>query len=124
MPSLKYVVDGRPDDLERLFAAAWTGIQHAQHRRRERRRRLNRIKRGATLRPGPQTPLWNALAATIRPLLRRAGAKTLLATELGLHRARMTDFFVHRSAMPDAERTLLLLKWYGRKRPHRQRYPL
>ncbi len=77
-----------------------------------------RIRRGATLRPGVDTPLWRALVAAVRPLLQRRGAKALLAHELGLHRGRITEFFVKRTAMPDAERTLLLLEWYRKNRPH------
>ena len=116
MPSLKYAAEGRPLDVELLLDAAWSGFQNQRRRRQEHRRRLNRIRRGATLRPGPKTPLWNALVDAIRPLVRRPGAKAILAAELGLHRARMTDFFVNRSGMPDAERTLLLIEWYCRNR--------
>lgn len=76
--------------------------------------------RGATVRPGAATPLWLALAAEVRPHLRRYGAKSLLARELGLDPSRVTEFFGRRSAMPDAERTLMLLEWLGRqKRPPR-----
>ena len=74
--------------------------------------------RGATLRPGADTPLWLALVAAIRPQLHRRGAKALLGHELGVHRGRITEFFVQRTAMPDAERTLLLLEWLGRQRAH------
>ncbi|MDB6115176.1 MAG: hypothetical protein JWQ83_1217 [Lacunisphaera sp.] len=74
------------------------------------------IRRGATLRPGVDTPLWRALVTAIRPLLQRRGAKALLARELGLHRSRLTQFFVKQAAMPDAERTLLLLEWYRKQR--------
>lgn len=70
--------------------------------------------RGATLRPGGQTPLWNALVAAVAPLLRRRGAKTLLARELALDPSRITEYFVTRTAMPDAERTMELLIWLGR----------
>ncbi len=75
------------------------------------------VRRGATLRPGSDTPCWNLLVADIAPQLRRRGAKALLARELGLHRARMTDFFVRRAAMPDAERLLRLLAWRARQAP-------
>ena len=74
------------------------------------------IRRGATLRPGVDTPLWRALSVAIKPLLKRRGAKALLAAELGLHRSRITCYFVTGTAMPDAERTLLLLDWFGRQR--------
>ena len=79
-----------------------------------------RRPRGATLRPGPDTPLWLVLAAAVAPRLRKRGARAALARELGLHRMRMTEFFVARNAMPDAERTLALLLWLARE----QRTPL
>ncbi len=71
--------------------------------------------RGSTVRPGGATPRWLALVAAVRPHLRRRGEKSLLARQLGLHPARMHEFFIARSAMPDAERTLLLLGWLRRK---------
>jgi len=74
-----------------------------------------RTKRGATLRPGPETPLWNALIAMAEPTLRRRGAKATLARELGLHRARVSEYFGRRSSMPDAERALQLLVWLSRQ---------
>jgi hypothetical protein len=82
---------------------------------RARRKRLPRpvIPRGKTLRPGPETSCWNLLADAVTPLLRRRGAKALLARELGLNRGRITEFFVKRSAMPDAERLLRLLEWHA-----------
>ncbi len=82
---------------------------------RARLRRLPRpvIPRGKTLRPGPDTPCWNVLAEAIVPRLRRRGAKALLARELSLNRGRITEFFVKRSAMPDAERLLRLLEWHA-----------
>lgn len=71
--------------------------------------------RGATVRPGADTPCWLALVAAVRPHLRGYGAKSLLARELGLHPARIHEFFISRTAMPDAERTLLLLEWLRRQ---------
>jgi hypothetical protein len=90
-------------------------LEKAVHKRREARR--PRIKRGATLRPSDDTPLWNALSSLVGPRLRRRGARTLLARELGLHRARIGEFFNRRSTMPDAERTLRLLVWLSRQPP-------
>lgn len=69
------------------------------------------LSRGATLRPGVDTPHWLALVELARPHLRQRGAKASLARELGLHRARVTEFFESRRTMPDAERTLLLMQW-------------
>ena len=51
----------------------------AMHKRREARR--PRIKRGATLRPSDDTPLWNALISLVGPKLRRRGARALLARD-------------------------------------------
>jgi hypothetical protein len=88
-------------------------LTKTMHKRREARR--PRIKRGATLRPSDDTPLWNALVALVGPRLRRRGAHTLLARELGVHRARIGEYFKRQSAMPDAERTLQLLVWLSRQ---------
>lgn len=71
-----------------------------------RKRSLPRPRpRGATLRPGVETPLWLALVALTEPQLRKHGAKALLARELAVDRSRVTEFFVKKSAMPDAERS-------------------
>ena len=81
-----------------------------------RKRSTWRNPGGATLRPGPATPLWNNLAAEIRPLLKRRGEKAQLARLLGMHRQAITDFFSSGSRMPDAERTLLLQEWLRARR--------
>ena len=75
-----------------------------------------RRARGVTLRPGAETPLWSALVEEVRPLLRKRGARALLARELGVHRMRVTEYFFRHHAMPDAERTLEILLWLGRQR--------
>lgn len=74
-----------------------------------------RRARGAVLKPGADTPHWLAMVELVRPHLRRRGAKALLARELGLNKGRVTQFFSRPSAMPDAERTLLLLTWMRRQ---------
>jgi hypothetical protein len=99
--------------LAEVIDAIGRELEKEMHKRREVRR--PRIKRGATLRPGGDTPLWNALISLVEPRLRRRGARTLLARELSLHRARPGEFFKRRSAMPDAERTLRLLVWLSRQ---------
>jgi hypothetical protein len=71
---------------------------------------------GATLRPGRDTPLWNALVAEIRPLLKRRGEQAILARLLALPRQRVHEFVVRRGRMPDAERTLLLMEWLATRR--------
>ena len=80
---------------------------------REARKRVDakrpRARRGATLRPGSETPLWNAVVAMTKPQLGRRGARATLARELGVHRARIGEFFDKATAMPDAERALQTL---------------
>lgn len=73
-------------------------------------------RRGATLRPGSGTPYWGALAAAVRPFLKQRGERAQLARLLGVHPARINEYFVKNSAMPDAERTILLLQWLSLRR--------
>lgn len=70
-----------------------------------------RSRRGATLRPGRETPLWNELAGAVRAHLVRRGDKARLARVLGLPRQRLQDILRTGCRLPDAERTLLLLVW-------------
>ena len=88
----------------------------AEGRASARRRRGPRRKSGGTLRPGKDTPLWSQLAEKIRPLLKRRGEKAQLARLLGTHRQAVNEYFVSRTRMPDAERTLLLLEWLRARR--------
>ena len=68
-------------------------------------------RRGATLKPGRATPLWNELAAAIHGQLARRGEKAKLGRVLGLPRQRIHDLLRARKHLPDAERALLLLVW-------------
>jgi hypothetical protein len=78
---------------------------------REQRRR-RRPRRGGTLRPGPGTPLWNALVRAVHgQFTGRRGEKVALGRFLGLPRQRIHDMLRGRSQMADAERTLMLLAW-------------
>jgi hypothetical protein len=83
--------------------------------RRVRTKRVPRPPQRAqlTLRPGPDTPLWNELVRQVRPHLRKYGSKAQLARLLGLPRQRLHDCLKSRDACLDAERTLLLLGWLG-----------
>ncbi len=81
-----------------------------------RRRGAWRNPGGATLRPGPATPLWHRLVAEVRPLLKPRGEKAQLARLLGVHRQAVNEYFVSRTRMPDAERTLLLQDWLRARR--------
>lgn len=66
---------------------------------------------GKTLRPGKDTPLWNALLAELAPHLEKHGAQAQLARLLGLDRQAVHAIVKARSRMPDAERTLQLVAW-------------
>jgi len=79
-------------------------------------KRYTRKHRGGTIRPGPDTPLWNELAAETRRLIRKHGEKANLGRWLGLPRQRIHQYLMEKSAGPDAERTLLLLVWVSAKR--------
>ena len=78
--------------------------------------RLRRPRRGQTLHPGVDTPLWNVLAGAVEAQLTRYGEKARLARVLGLPRQRVHDFLRARRHLPDAERTLLLLAWLHARR--------
>lgn len=73
-------------------------------------------RRGATLRPGAATPMWNALVLAATPYLRKRGEKVRLARILGVPAPRLHEYLLAKSAMPDAERTLLLLHWVAQRR--------
>lgn len=73
-------------------------------------------RRGATLRPGLQTPLWNALADLVRPRLAKRGEKSKLARILGVPPQRVHGYFVSSTEMPDAERVLIMLTWLAGQR--------
>jgi len=78
-----------------------------------------RQRRGATLRPGPSTPLWNELARAVELQLTRYGHKAKLARLLGVSRQRVHLYVVAKTACPDAERTLALLNWLNARRAGR-----
>ena len=90
-----------------LVEAAEATVRATAKTMAARRRR----RRGATLRPGSSTPLWNEVIAASRPYLRRRGEKVKLARILGVPRQRVHEYFVAGRAYPDAERLLLLLQW-------------
>ena len=88
-------------------AAAEIAKESAKAFRLEKRRDGS----GRTLRPGKDTPLWNALLAELQPHLKKHGAQAQLARLLGLDRQAVHAFVKGRSRMPDAERTLQLVAW-------------
>jgi hypothetical protein len=95
-----------------VLAVAGATVQLARKIRRARPRPL----RGATLRVGPDTPLWNKLAASAAKLLRKRGDKVKLARILGISRQRLHLLLKVKTACPDAERALLLVEWVDARR--------
>jgi hypothetical protein len=92
-------------------AEALISVAQALTRAAARRVARSRPARNTTLRPGADTPMWNALVLAVRPHLRVHGEKSNLARELGVPPQRIHEFFVARTAAPDAERTLIILNW-------------
>ena len=86
---------------------------------RQKYREATRERRGSALHPGPDTPLWNELAAIAQKLLKRRGEKANLARYLGLPRQRVHLLLVAKTACPDAERALQLLAWVNARRAGR-----
>ena len=70
---------------------------------------------GITLRPGPDTVLWNAVFAQLAPYVNRYGNQAKLGRVLGVPRQRIHAYFVACTQMPDAERLLILLTWWGKE---------
>ncbi len=68
-----------------------------------------------TLRPGPDTPLWNACAELLRRELKPHGSKVRLARYLGIPKQRVSDYLKNGSRMPDAETLLRMLNWLAHK---------
>jgi len=103
-----------PKQME-LPAALATILAEAAVTYLEDRRRAFRVARrprkGVTLRPGRNTPLWNALVAEVRPHLRKHGTQVNLGRLLGLDRQTIHAYFIARTRMPDAERAMQLLTW-------------
>ena len=99
-----------------LYDATVAMAQHASKAFRISGRRRG----GRTLRPGPETPLWNELRGQLRLHLKKRGEQVRLARVLGLPRQRVNDFVTGGGKMPDAERTLQLLTWLAAARQGRR----
>jgi len=95
--------------------AARRAMREVRHRFRKRQ--------GSTLRPGPDTPLWNELVKQALPLLRKRGSKAQLARLLKLPRQRLQDCLKVKTAHLDAERTLLLMCWIAARQQGRELVP-
>ncbi len=93
-----------------LMELGGLAVDHAKRAAAERKD-ARRPRKGATLRPGADTPLWNAVVEQVRPHLRVRGAKANLARVLEVPRQRVHDYFVIGTQMPDAERMIHVLLW-------------
>jgi len=93
--------------MEFLIEAASMAAVAARKQYRYRHRK----RVGQVLKPGPDTPLWNALVATCESRLVRHGDKARLGRMLGVSRQQIHRLIVAKTACPDGERTLSLLVW-------------
>jgi predicted aminopeptidase len=96
-------------EFSEILASAATEI--AKQSNKAFRLEKRRDGSGKTLRPGKDTPLWNALLAELEPHLEKHGAQAQLARLLGLDRQAVHAFVKGRTRMPDAERTLQMVAW-------------
>lgn len=95
-----------------LLEETWNSLRKEEHTKKPERR----ARPGYTLKPGPDTPVWNELVRQAAPYLRKRGDKVRLARLLGVPRQRIHQLLVARNACADAERTLLLAAWVHAKR--------
>lgn len=111
---LSWLPPGAPPQFDlpsALAVALMEAVVKSVQRSAQIARAHRRPRRGATLKPGPETPLWNELAAAVQGQLTRHGEKARLARVLNLPRQRVHEFLRARRHLPDAERALLLLVW-------------
>lgn len=99
-----------------LLEETWKNLRKEPHTKKPERR----SRRGWTLKPGPDTPVWNELVRQAAPYLRKRGDKIRLARLLGMTRQRLHQLLVAKTACADAERALLLLAWVQAKRAGRE----
>jgi len=107
-PSQRLAI-GLADILGTAAAHAAATAARATYQAATRKKRGPRHK----VRPGLDTPLWNAFAAELRHELLPYGSKARLARHLGLPRQRLHDYIKGGARLPDGETTLRLLHWLG-----------
>jgi hypothetical protein len=103
-----------------LALALYRAAAESASRAADARRRRRAPKRGLTLQPGPDTPLWNELVRQVRPHLKKRGSKAQLGRLLGLPRQRLQVCLKAQTGSFDAERTLLLLAWLSERSEGRE----
>ncbi len=106
---------GLADILGEAAAHAAATAARATYQAATRKKRGPRHK----VRPGLDTPLWNALASELRRALLPYGSKARLARHLGLPRQRLQDYLKGGARVPDGETTLRLIHWLGEMRAGR-----
>ena len=116
---MTHIPTAQLNQLLNAAAILVTGAQSSARAARQKYRESTRVRRGSTLHPGPDTPLWNELATTAQKQLKRRGEKAKLARYLGVPRQRIHLLLVAKTACPDAERALQLLAWVNARRAGR-----
>lgn len=97
------------------FAGVLAEVADAGAKQAGRLLRPRRPGNYATVRPGLETPMWNACVAVLREELKTHGTKVRLARYLGVPKQRVTDYLTNKSRMPDAETLLRILNWLAHK---------
>jgi hypothetical protein len=101
--------------LDALFAAGAEGAKEVRSRYKRHRRPAHTPAHC----PGTETPMWNALVASLRLELSNRGTQARLARYLGLPRQRIHEFLKSHQRLPDAETTLRLLHWVSARQSGR-----
>ena len=97
------------------FAGVLAEVADAGAKQAGRALRPRRSGNYSTVRPGPETPMWNACVTVLREELKTHGTKVRLARYLGIPKQRVTDYLANKSRMPDAETLLRILNWLAHK---------
>ena len=110
-------------DFPAEFSLKFLEAAEASARKALRKFKRPEPKRGLTLQPGIDTPLWNELVKQTLPQLKKRGSKAQLARLLGLPRQRLQACLKVKTACLDAERTLFLLCWLAARLQGRELAP-
>ena len=97
------------------FAGVMAEVADAGAKQAGRLLKARRSGNYATVRPGAETPMWNACVAILRQELKVHGTKVRLARYLGIPKQRVTDFLTNKTRMPDPETLLRILNWLAHK---------
>ncbi|MCC5024712.1 MAG: hypothetical protein J6386_18810 [Candidatus Synoicihabitans palmerolidicus] len=92
-----------------------TAAQLAEELIRKARRKRRPYHTVPKRHPGSDTPMWNAVVASLRIELTAHRNKTRLARYLGLPPQRIFDYVRGRRRLPDTETLLLILHWISER---------